>query len=178
MNGMKRGFVWWWPWQPEKVERYLEDMCRQGWKVSWVSRTCMGFRFERAENNNVRFCVDYQKTVSPDYRTLFLDAGWSILYESMGWFLWSKAYPEGGERPEIYTDVESLMQRNKGMLALVAALLAIQTTMLGLFLRFVENHGPALIPLFVLYILFYLLLAYGVIRLSVGMGILKKRKKN
>ncbi len=173
----KRGFKWWWAWEPEKVEKYLEDMSRRGWRVTSVSGSCMGFRFERAEPENVRFCVDYPSQATEEYKTIFTDAGWSLRYESLGWFLWSKAYAPGEARPEIYTDRESLIARNRNMLIFSAALLMLQASVPGAMVRLVENFGAVMIPVAVLYGVFYLSLVYGVIRLSIGMVMMGRGKK-
>ncbi len=178
MNEIKRSIKFWWPWESGKIEAYLEGMRQQGWRICSVNASCTGFSFERAEPGNARICVDYQRQVAPEYKMIFRDAGWKLLYEGMGWYLWSKEYRQGEARPEIYTDKECLIQRSRNLLLLTGAVLAMQASIARMMHRMALEDGPVMIAVFILYIAFVLVLLYGVIRLAIGMGTLAKAKRN
>lgn len=177
MSETKRGFKFWWPWQSDKIEAYLEGMRRRGWKVCDVNALCIGFLFERAEPGSVRICVDYQRQVAPEYKMIFRDAGWTLLYEGMGWYLWSRDFRKGDARPEIYTDKDCLLQRNRNLLLLTGAVLAMQASIAPTMHRMALEDGPMMIAVFALYAAFVLVLLYGMVRLAIGMGALAKAKR-
>ena len=55
--------------------------------------------------------MDYQTKISDDYLSLFQEDGWELTWSGAGgWSIWQKSYEN--ERPEIFTDSHSLIERN------------------------------------------------------------------
>lgn len=111
---------WWWPWDLEGMEKWLEEMEAKGWFLLRVNSIASRFHFQESIPRRVRYCVDYQFKIKfgSEYMKLFEDAGWELVYLASGWYIWRKEYE--GERPEIYTDVDSLMRRNRRLIAIFA----------------------------------------------------------
>lgn len=128
MKGNKKRTRWffWFGWSTEPVERWLEQAARQGWHLVWTDRFLNRFHFERGESKRVRYAVDYQFAApSDEYWTLFEDAGWELVAEGLGYYIWRTEY-EGAERPEIFSDVHSLIERNQRIMWLLIVLLLAQ----------------------------------------------------
>jgi len=107
----KTSFKWWWGWQPEVLEEWLEHQESAGWQLFHVDTAAIRFFFRKGEPRKVRYCVDYQTTISCEYRSIFEDAGWQLKYAGLGWYLW--ALPYENRRPDIFNDLSSLIERNR-----------------------------------------------------------------
>ena len=114
----------WFGWHVGRIEEYLEDMALKGWRLEKVAFSQLIFRFVKGEPRKVSYCVDFRPRADMDYKRLFADDGWELLDESVGWLLWSKAYE--GERPQIYTDNQSLIDRNKRLIYILIFALIMQ----------------------------------------------------
>jgi len=66
---------------------------------------------------------------------------------SNGWYLWMKHYE--GERPEIFTDTQSLIERNNRLIKL---LLPIYVLLLVIFAILLAVNNDALKPLIYIYV--------------------------
>ncbi len=119
---MIRVFKWWWAWNHEEIENWLEKMEAGGLRL--VETHCKGvvFYFEKCKPTKARYCIDFQNKLTPDYLTIVNDDGWQLYQIGMGWYILRKEYDE--ERPEFYTDFEGLITRNKSLLN-IALILAI-----------------------------------------------------
>lgn len=101
---------WWTGWEIEKVENWLEEMEQDGWNLSKVDYI-LRFKFEKGKSRKMRYCVDYQNNVEDNYFELFIEDGWVLMDEKIApWYIWRKSYEN--ERPAIYTDTKSLVERN------------------------------------------------------------------
>lgn len=110
-------FKWWWAWEYQRIENWLEEMESNGHKLVETRGKGLFFYFERCQPTKARYCIDYQSKLTPDYVTLVRDDGWELYQIGMGWYILRKQYED--ERPELYTDFESLIARNKTLLAIV-----------------------------------------------------------
>lgn len=124
MRERKRVFKWWWGWNVERLERWLEERESGGWHLASINGSGLVFTFERGEPRRIAYRIDYQTQPGEDYRLLFEDAGWALAGSGAGWYYWRM--PHTGTRPEIFTDVESLIGRNRRQMRLLAVLLAVQ----------------------------------------------------
>jgi len=110
MNNVKTVWHWWTGWKIERLENWLEEMEKKGWnlvKVDYAFR----FKFEKGESRKMRYSSDYQINAKNDYFKLFRDDGWELVdFQNDPWFIWRKSYEN--ERPSIYTDTKSLIERN------------------------------------------------------------------
>ena len=108
---VKTVWHWWWGWNTEKVENWLEAMERKGWHLVKVDFAQIKFSFKKGESRKVRYCFDFPMNDKENYFEIFKEDGWKLMDNKIGpWFIWSKSYQN--ERPNIYTDTKSLIERN------------------------------------------------------------------
>lgn len=128
---------WWWGWEPEKIEDWLEQMDTDGWHLYNATGIGIRFHFVKEEPRRVRYCADYQSNIGPEYKQIFQDAGWELVYSGIGWYIWRMEYE--GERPDIYTDIDSLVGMNKRLITILgicAIIEALAMTSMGATLIF------------------------------------------
>lgn len=166
MSETKSITKWWWGWEPEKLELWLEEQEAEGWHLYSISGQ-IRFHFVKSEPRKMRYCADYQRVLTPEYMRIFKDAGWELVYSSMGWYIWKMEYTV--ERPDIYTDMDSLIGRNNRLIAVLAgfSLILIPCTMTLLGILDYDNN-----------ILYPLLGYYGVIWSFFGYCIYKLMSQN
>ncbi|KQQ87398.1 DUF2812 domain-containing protein [Massilia sp. Leaf139] len=153
------------------LERWLEDMARQGLhlhKVQWVR--CR-FVFKRGAPAEMAYRLDFQtKRVAPDYVQLFADAGWERVDYYLGWQFW-RAPARAGRPTEIFTDTESHIRKYQRLLWLFALVWLI--FFLALFRRGATLwDSPADIALMLAVVFFNL---YPVVRLVLRIRRLRNR---
>lgn len=111
MKEVKTVWRMWGGWDIEKVENWLEDMEQNGWSLFKFDFTMMRFKFKEVESRKVRYCLDYQMNVEDNYYELFKEDGWELVdYTISPWYVWRKPYEDN--KPSIYTDTISLIERN------------------------------------------------------------------
>ncbi|MDF2722285.1 MAG: hypothetical protein K0Q59_1960 [Paenibacillus sp.] len=170
MSNTKRVTKWWWAWEPERLELWLEQMAAQGWHLVKVKWGATRFYFEKGEPQQVRFGLDYQTKQDPNYKVIFQDAGWEFMYGASGWYIWKMPY--SGTRPAIYTDLDSMIERNNRLMGLLIVVIAAQITVFSTALDKILSM-PVLMCI---YIALVALLAYSLWRMSSTNSRLKKRK--
>lgn len=125
-NPTLRKFKWFWAWQDEKEEQWLGEMSRQGWHLrsfelpGWYS-------FTAGMPQNYVYRLDFQTSPQKDreqYLQLFNDAGWEYLGQMSAWQYFRKL-AEPGENPEIFTDVESKVNKYQRILGFLVIFLPI-----------------------------------------------------
>jgi len=179
MINIKRVFKVWFAWNPEKIEQYLEDMALKGWRVERVSCSQMYFRFIRNSSRKVSVCVDYRVKPSHEYLSLLDDDGWELINQRAGWMLWCKPYTD--EKPQLFTDYQSLIDRNQKIVFFITLSLASQFPMIlsnaigEAASRYFPHFAVGRIILFSLYALCILFMLYGLIRLLILNGTLKNQ---
>ncbi len=123
MNTIKTSWFYWWAWSSEKMELWLEKLELEGWNLYQVDFAGIRFKFKRGVKQSIRYCVDFQPLINDDYITLFQEDGWELLWSGAGgWYLWKKSYQD--ERPEIFTDTNSLIDRNNRLTRILVPLFA------------------------------------------------------
>jgi len=114
---MIKVFKWWWAWDYEKIEDWLEKMESGGLRLVQTSFKGTYFHLEKCVPTKARYCIDFQTKLTPDYMTIINDDGWRLYQIGMGWYILRKEYQD--ERPNLYTDFEALIARNKFLLRLI-----------------------------------------------------------
>ncbi len=148
MNNITSRIFWWWGWNPAYMERMLENMALSGWNLYQVDLIGIRFRFQKGDVQKVRYCADFQSLPNDEYFTIYQDAGWSIKWTGgNGWYLWMKPYET--ERPEIFTDTQSLIERNNRMIKVLFPMFGI---LLALFVILLSTRIESFKPLIYLYI--------------------------
>jgi hypothetical protein len=108
---------WFWPWQDEKEEGWLEKMSQEGWHLKSVGLPCV-YLFSKGEPCHYTYRLDYMpadKAKWDEYRQIFVDAGWEYTGEMSNWRYWRKQVT-AGETAEIFTDTESKIRKYRRML--------------------------------------------------------------
>lgn len=108
---------WFWPWQDEKEEAWLESMSQEGWHLKSVQLPCV-YTFGIGQPCHHSYRLDYlptDKSKWAEYMQIFRDAGWEYIGEMSNWRYWRKLNTTG-ETPEIFTDAESKIRKYRRML--------------------------------------------------------------
>lgn len=119
---------WFWPWQDEKEEGWLEEMSQTGWHLKSVQLPCV-YTFAKGEPCRNAYRLDYmlmKKDQLDEYLQIFQDAGWEYVGEMSNWRYWRKRVANG-EIPEIFTDNESKIKKYQRMLVIMVFILIILT---------------------------------------------------
>lgn len=117
----RKKIIWWWGWNPEPLEKELEAMAEEGWFIEKVDGLGVYFTFRKQEPMTLCFATDYQPEATRDYFEIFKEDGWDMEWSGAnGWYIFSKAY--AGERPAIYTDKDSIIDRNHRILKVLLPL--------------------------------------------------------
>jgi hypothetical protein len=123
---MMRKFRFFWPWQEEQEERWLQQMSQAGWHLVSVSLPC-SYTFAQGEPREYAYRLDFtsaKRADLPAYYQLFADAGWEHIGVLGSWQYFRKlAAPD--EEPEIFTDVESKIAMYRRVLGFSALLLIV-----------------------------------------------------
>lgn len=121
----RRKWFYWWGWSTTRLEGWLEQMAARGWHLVKADHLLLRFHFAVGEPKRVRVCIDYQSTVNDEYHSLFSDAGWELVAEGYGYYIWRSEY-EDARRPEIFSDIDSLIDRNRRIFSMMMLALLIQ----------------------------------------------------
>jgi len=111
---------WFWAWQDDKEEAWLRSMAQQGWHLSRPGLFGQ-YTFSVGEPREMVYRLDFIQSNkrTDDYFQLFRDAGWEYVGEMGGWQYWRKEV-KAGAAPEIFTDVESKIQKYQRLLGFLA----------------------------------------------------------
>lgn len=108
---------WFWPWQDEKEEAWLEEMSRGGWHLKSMQLPC-AYTFASGDPGSYAYRLDYMpsdKSKWDEYRQIFEDAGWKYIGEMSNWRYWRKLI-QPGEAAEIFTDNASKIRKYRRLL--------------------------------------------------------------
>ncbi|MDP3066941.1 MAG: DUF2812 domain-containing protein [Methanobacteriaceae archaeon] len=145
---------WWWGWNTEKVENWLEEMEQKGWNLVKVDFAQIRFSFKKGESRKMSYCFDYPAYVKDNYFEIFKEDGWESMDNKMGpWFIWSKSYEN--ERPSIYTDTKSLIEKNNRQIRTVIFGVFVTLFLLSLVLLGNFDSTKLISALLILSIVFY-----------------------
>jgi hypothetical protein len=110
---------WFWPWQDDKEEAWLEEQSKKGYHLSQLGAFGR-FTFEKGETKGMIYRLDFmidQENDKKTYLQIFQDAGWEYLGELNGWQYFRKEKTAGNETAgEIFTDQQSKIQKYKRLM--------------------------------------------------------------
>ena len=159
---------WFWAWQDEKQEAWLEAMSREGLHLKRI-KAFGRYVFEVGQPRNYSYRMDFDQSSgkNSDYFYLLHDAGWEHVAVVSGWQYWRKE-TNVGRTAELFTDIESKIKKYKRLLvSLSVPVPAYFVIVLGMFKRFPGRHPLwvviTTISCFVLYIGF---MAVNVFKIS------------
>lgn len=115
---IKKSLKWFWPWQDQQREDWLQQMSLQGWHLLSIGLGGLEFRFAQGEKQAYVYQLDFRQESSQkmeDYLELFEHAGWEHVLSWGGWQYFRKRY-EDGEKDQIFTDNQSKVQKYKRLL--------------------------------------------------------------
>lgn len=105
----KRKFVW--IYEPDKLEKWLENMEAEGYNLVRVGRLGTTFYFIKGKIRTVSYCVEYQNIPNETVFFLHKENGWKNIYSTKSnwqkWTIWAKEYSDGEEKPQIYNEKET-----------------------------------------------------------------------
>lgn len=109
---------WWKAWNYQKIEEWLEKMEVSGYRLDKVSMSGLVFDFIKTEPQKARYCIDFSSGFSQEYFNVIKDEGWQVFEMGSGWFVFRKEYTDNP--PQLYTDYDSLIERNKRLLLILS----------------------------------------------------------
>jgi len=173
MNETIKKFKVFWAWQDEKEEAWLREMSLQGWHLRELPFPTV-YTFERGAAQDFTYRMDFitSSTKRDEYFQLFRDAGWVHLGQMGGWQYFRKPSADGSA-PEIYTDVESKMQKYGRLLTILIIFLPIMMINLRTVTEY--TNSPAGAILWGIYLVIFLIYVYAVVRIATRVMKLKKK---
>ncbi|BBB47173.1 DUF2812 domain-containing protein [Pelolinea submarina] len=131
-------FKWFWSWQDEKIENWLQEMALSGWKLSTIPLPGL-FSFESIPPAAITYRLDYhnrQKIGMNAYLDTFLDDGWEFITKLNGWLYFSKPLPASGNQlPEL--SVQPKIDKLTHQLSIMGSFVPLMTLWFPLF----GNHA-------------------------------------
>ncbi len=150
---------WFWAWQDDRQETWLEEMSRQGLHLQAI-RPFGRYVFELGEPRDYSYRLDFDNSSGKDsdYFQFIQDAGWEWVTKVAGWQYWRKEIGEGMTH-EIFTDNDSKIRKyQRVILGLASPAPALFVVVLGMFKRFPGRHPQWLvvftISIFAVYLLY------------------------
>ncbi len=113
-------FRFFFAWQDDQEEKWLEKMARQGWHLV---RGGIVFRFVEGKPGEFRYRLDYRPGSNrslEEYFTLFADSGWEHVCSFGGWHCFRTG---DASAPEVFTDVDSKVEKYRRLLMLLLVFL-------------------------------------------------------
>lgn len=104
---------------PASCEKWYEEMESQGWHIDKIGQwSSIVLTFNKAKPKKYRYVYDIQLIPKKDYISTYEQFGWEFVGQMASAFIWRKEYD--AERPEAFSDQESLEKRNKRVLSAIS----------------------------------------------------------
>ncbi|MBN2399125.1 MAG: DUF2812 domain-containing protein [Candidatus Aminicenantes bacterium] len=166
-------FKWFWAWDDDKEEKWLEAMSQNGWHLENPGFPCI-YQFIQGEPRQYSYRLDFRtgscKNLQ-DYLQICRDAGWEMLGRMASWYYFRKEC-HGGEKPEFFSDTDSKIQKYRRLLIFLSIFLPILIN--GMRMAF-KREGSWIFSSFGFFYVFLLLIfIYAIIRLLRRIKQLKK----
>lgn len=157
-------YKWWWGWEPEVLEAWLEKKEAQGWRLTRSNLGGIRFVFAKDKPHQVAYAADYQQAVKPEYYSLYQDIGWQLMYSWGGWYIWRMDYQQ--DKPRLYTDITSRQEMNSRLRNLLFSALAALLPSLVVTFNHVDLRAPLSVILYGVLLFFFAMDIYGIIKLG------------
>ena len=113
MKNKKTLFRFYTLFEYEEEEAFLEKQHKNGWKVTGYKLPGF-YKFEKCEPEDVTYRIDFTNengARNPEYRQMFSDNGWELLWSVNGFSIFRKALAvNNSDNNEIFTDNASKLQ--------------------------------------------------------------------
>jgi uncharacterized membrane protein (DUF485 family) len=97
---------------PADFENWLEGMAEKGWHIDRVRQwSSLVMTFKRGQPRKYRFVYDMRIKLRQGYQETYEQFGWQYLGRMASAHMWRMEYTN--ERPEAFSDMESLVARNR-----------------------------------------------------------------
>ncbi|AWB43546.1 hypothetical protein DCC85_04445 [Paenibacillus sp. CAA11] len=111
----------------KEYDAWLENYAKQGWHLEKINGLGLLHHFREGEPSKVRYFSDYQGKKPKDYEQIFADSGWELVSSDQeGFYLWRINY-DHRERPEVFTDRQSLLGHYRKIITLQLVILLLGT---------------------------------------------------
>ena len=171
-------FKWFWGWQDDKQEAWLETMSKKGLHLKHI-KAFGRYIFKVGDPKNFKYRLDFDQTSGKDsdYFNLIEEAGWQRIAQVLGWQYWRKETAEG-KSAEIFTDNESKIQKYKRLLtSLMVPSPGIMVIVLAMFKRFPGRHPQWVVILTIsIFAVWTLFLVVNLVKVTQRINDLKKMK--
>lgn len=160
---------------PADYEVWFENLALEGWHPQKIGQwSSFAMNFIKGEPQKYRYVVDVQAMPKKDYRQTYEDFDWEFVGQMASVFVWRKQYTD--ERPESFSDVGNLMERNKRFIwAISFSFIMSLLAAIVVSVCFVINYKSLVIDEYIQFAV-GLILSYG---LAISLGcIMRKIKKN
>jgi hypothetical protein len=110
-----RKIKWFWSWQDNKREEWLQQISLKGWHLESIGMRGLAFTLKKGEPREYTYRLDFRvdnKEKMRDYVEFIEDAGWKHIENYDGWQYFRKA-TEKDEDVELFTDFDSRVQKYK-----------------------------------------------------------------
>jgi len=110
-----RKIKWFWSWQDNKREEWLQQFSHSGWHFESIGMRGLAFNFKKGQPREYTYRLDFRldsKEKMRDYVEFIKDAGWEHIENYDGWQYFRKA-AEKDETVELFTDNDSKVQKYK-----------------------------------------------------------------
>ncbi len=123
---------------PSDFENWLEQMAAKGWHIHSIRQwSSMLMTFKQGESKKIRFVYDPQVSPRKEYIATYEQFGWEYLGRMASAHIWRMEYE--GDRPEAFSDHESLIKRNRQNIAAASVsfmIFLVTTLVIGILLLF------------------------------------------
>jgi hypothetical protein len=108
---------WFWAWQDEKEEAWLEAMAREGWHLREVG--VLRYTFERGAPQEWVYRLDFRTSrETPEYIAFVEGAGWEYIGKMSSW-LYFRAPVSADAPAELYTDAEGKISKYQRIIGIL-----------------------------------------------------------
>jgi len=166
-------FKWFWAWDDEKEEQWLEKMSLQGWHLQQLGFPGF-YRFRKGEPRTFTYCLDFRTgslNSLKEYRQICRDSGWEEIGRMGSWYYFRKEFRDG-EKAEFFSDRDSKVQKYRRLMLVLIIFLPIMLN--GMRMLFRREASWALTSLAILYFLILLGWIFAVVRLLLRIRKLKQ----
>jgi hypothetical protein len=166
-------FRWFWAWDDEKEEKWLESMSLKGWHLVDPGFPCV-YHFRRGDARKYSYRLDFRtgsfKSLQ-EYLQICQDAGWELVGRMGSWYYFRKECRDG-QSLEFFSDRDSKVQKYGRLLIFLVIFLPILIN--GMISVSRRTASPLATGLSIVYFLIMIGYAYAVVRLLRRIVQLKK----
>ena len=163
---------------PADFEKFMEKNAAEGWNVDEIHQwSSVAMKFHKTEPKKYRYVIDLNAFPTEEYKETYRQFGWEYMGRMASMYVWRKGYTD--ERPEAFTDCQSVRKRSMNVFWVLTALnLILIASMIALTVLYFGDYASEVSEDLVGYsIAMVLLVAMTAIMLYVSNRIYKNRQR-